>query len=120
MSDHTLSVAAASIELGVPLLLLVSCVFAPSARLRSVIVLGATSPLLAAYGYVLVGYYVVQNEQLGWAVGAMWIMSFVPFVACAFLGAAMSFTKRPTNPSARYLVGASASLLGALLIVAGV
>ena len=120
MTDTSLSIIAAAIELSLPVLLALSCVLVPRARVRALVVLGAITPLLLAYCYVSLGYLVIQTEQYSWAIGAMWSMSFVPFAACVVVGAALSFIKRPARPLARFLLGLAAPVPVGLLVIAGV
>jgi archaellum biogenesis protein FlaJ (TadC family) len=119
MTDWSLTIASAAVELGVPLVLVVVCILAPGMRRRATVVLGALTPLLAAYLYVAVGYLAAPKEYL-WALGALWSMSLIAFIACAVVGVALSFSARPRHVTARYLLGFAAPLPVWLLFLAGV
>ena len=118
--DQLLTVAAASIEFGVPACLAVSCVRQPQFRQRTIVVLGATTPLLLAYIYITVSYLFAAKPGQDdlFAVHAVWIMSFAAFLASVALGAVVALSPRPTFLVSRFLVGlASPFLLVSLTVL---
>lgn len=119
MTDHSLTIASALFELSVPVAIAIAFVRVPATRKPVAVVLGAITPLVAAYACVALGYLLAPQENV-WAVGAMWVISFVPFLACAVIGALLAFIDRPNHPFARFVMGFSSPLLVWLLVLAGV
>jgi predicted permease len=119
MTEQQLHIGSVLFEIGLPAGLLLAWHRVPNARKRIAVVLGAITPLLAAYLYVTATHSFVETAQDAWAFNAMWLMTFFPFLTCAIVGAALSLVSRPANLVARYFVGLSAPLLVVLLIWVG-
>jgi hypothetical protein len=89
MSDKSLTIAAAIVEIGLPLSL--SAAFFANVRNRAnfVVVLGSVTPLMILYLVISFEYLVLHRKDGGWSFHAMRMMTFLPYVACAFLGSAL-------------------------------
>ena len=89
-------------------------------RQRTIVVLGATTQFLLAYMYIVVSYLLTAKPGQDdlFAVSAVWIMTFVAFLASVALGAVVAFIPRPTFLVSRFLVGlASPFLLVSLTVL---
>ncbi|OIO67127.1 MAG: hypothetical protein CO186_09230 [Zetaproteobacteria bacterium CG_4_9_14_3_um_filter_49_83] len=117
MNDAWLVALAATLEIGTPIGLTVGWFQMPGLRKRIVVILGAVTPLLMAYTYTTVKYVVLNQEDAAWGFYAMWVMSFVPYLACMMIGLILGLLKRPNNQFIRYMIGflASGAVVGALV-----
>lgn len=98
-----------AIELGIPLLALLSMFRIEKPARTALSILGATTPFLALYLACSVTY--LFDDSARWAFHAMWLMTLVPFLIATVIGFLMSFWKWPSSSLARY----GASLVGSLV-----
>ena len=117
ISETYLSLEAAAFELGVPVAAVVAFAVAPRMRKFAVVLLGAVTPLLVAYAFMAASYFFAPAEpSSGFPFSAIWVMSFVVYLALALGGTALAFIPKPSNLYGRYFVGlASAPICYALL-----
>ena len=120
MNDQTRSILAAFLELALPVALVISCVLWPTSTRRSVVVLGAITPLLIGCAATAVRYLLQGQQDAQWAFFAMWTMSFIPYVACAAVGTALGLLSVPKGTFARYILGFASPSAVALLVAVGV
>ena len=93
-----------------PITLLTWFICAPSVRKRLAVVLGAVTPAVLFYVFIVVSYIAVpQNQGNRFSFYAGWAMTYplVPILALAGLGA--SSLNRPENLLGRYAVGWAAT-----------
>ena len=83
MTEDTLNFAAIGIELGVPVLLLLGCWLLPKKRLIFTTALIAISPMLMAYMFISINHHPGQTD---FAFAAMWLMTFVVYMALLTIG----------------------------------
>jgi len=106
ISETYLGLGAAAFELGVPVAAVVALAFAPRMRKFAVVLLGAVTPLLIAYAFMAASYFFARAEPSGrFPFSAVWVMSFVVYLALALVGAALAFIPKPSNLYGRYLIG---------------
>lgn len=117
MLEIVLTAGCALVELGLPVALLLASRTRERLRSKAVVVLGAVSPLVALYAHVLVRQLADPGVDRRWAFGAVWVMTFLPYVACVLLGVALAFVPRPTHLGARYLLGLAVPAGLALLVL---
>ena len=117
ISETYLTLGAVTFELGVPLAAAVALAFAPRIRKFAVVVLGAVTPLLLAYAFITASYFFVHVEPSSRVpFSAIWVMSFVVYLALALMGTVLAFIPKPSNLYGRYFVGfLSAPICYALL-----
>jgi hypothetical protein len=120
MTEQQLNAGAILIELGSFVAILSVAVHSPGLRSRLIVLLGAVAPLLCAYAYVTARYVAFPGTEYDWSFGAMWLMSFWPYIGCVVIGVFLSFLKMPINLAARFLMGLAAPVSVWLLIQAGV
>jgi hypothetical protein len=120
VGDVTLTVGAAAIELGVPLVLVVLFWRRPQSRRKLAVVLGGVTLPLVVYGCIAIGLPIDPTDPGNrWASRAMWVMSFLPYLALLAVAFGMSFMPRPSNLAARYLIGLVAGPIGFILLLLG-
>jgi hypothetical protein len=106
ISEAYLSLGAAAFEFGVPFAAAVTLAFAPRIRKFAVVLLGAVTPLLIAYAFMAGSYFFAPAEPSGrFPFSAVWVMSFVVYLALALVGTALAFIPKPSNLYGRYFVG---------------
>ena len=109
-TDAALTFVAAAFELGLPLTIVVLCVRRPGLRSALLVPLGALTPLVLFLLYCWAGSLSVPpNAEARWAAGAVWEMSFAPYVVIAAIGFAVALVKVPKGLVTRYLVGCGAT-----------
>ena len=115
MSEIQESIAAAIVEIGLPLLTAAGCAIFPRQRRRLVVALGALTPISLVYWYLLAFFGLAWLRQQwpedDWAFHAAWIMTFAAFMLSVVLGALLAFVPYPKRNWARYLMGLLAPLL---------
>jgi hypothetical protein len=120
MSDDTLTIGAAALELGVPFAAALLFWRDPPLRPRIAVILGALTPLLLLYFMLTLGYLIGPPSQGSrWSFGAVWLMSFVPHVASLLLGLALSMLPRPRASHLRFALGMAGVLGAGVLLYAG-
>lgn len=104
MSDETLTFGLLGLELGIPPALIVVHLRVPRFRWATAVLLGALSLALLLYARIVLGY-LLHPTDLGarWAIGATWVMTFLPYAACLLLG--LAWLRRPRHLALRYLLG---------------
>lgn len=115
MTDSALTSLAILVELGLPIVLAWVAVYRPTLRARSLSILGALALLLTGY-LVLCLWHLSDPERTRWALGAVWLMSFVAYVALALVGLLLALVPTPRGPAARFFLGA---LVAPLVAVVG-
>lgn len=105
MDTNTRLYLAAAFQLGLPVALALLAAAVPATRRWAVVVLGALTPLLLSFAVTSVRHLGLGQEEAGYAFFEMWLTSFLPYLACAALGAALGFVPRPAGLSARYILG---------------
>jgi hypothetical protein len=106
ISETYLTVGAAAFELGMPVAAVIALAFAPRMRKFAALLLGAVTPLLLAYVLVAGSYFFATAEPSGrFPFSAVWMMSFVVYLALAIVGAVLAFIPKPSNLYVRYFVG---------------
>jgi len=106
ISETCLTVGAAAFELGVPVAAVIALAFAPGMRKFAALLLGAVTPLLVAYVLMAGSYFFETGEPSGrFPFSAVWMMSFVVYLALAIVGAVLAFIPMPSNLYVRYFVG---------------
>jgi hypothetical protein len=108
--DVLLTYGAMFVECGLPLGLVIAWFRQPRSRARIVVVAGAVTPPFSFYLLASAAYVISRSKDIEWAFWAMWLVSLLPFVLCATLGAALSFIRRPARLAPRYLIGLVAPL----------
>jgi hypothetical protein len=103
MSDTQLTIAAASIEVGVAVVVLISVFVGTATRRRTVVLLGALTPAIAVM--VATAYLQFLDPTPGSMAGAGWVMGFGAYALLFIGGVVMSLVPRPANLYARYLLG---------------
>lgn len=106
MSDFALTIAAATIEIGVSAIVLFGS-FKGSWRSKAVVIAGALTPAIAFMLYLAYGQFTAPSE--GNMAIAGWVMGFLGFVVLLVAGIALSFVSRPASLPLRYLLGLAAS-----------
>ena len=86
INDTLLTVGAITLELGFPAVLIILCFLSPSKRPVFIPVLGAVTPMLCAYAYGTVGYFLVSREEYEYGFLVMWAMSFVIYCLLVIVG----------------------------------
>ena len=119
ISETYLTLGAATFELGVLMAAISAFAFAPPMRKFAIVLLGAVTPLFILYAIVAGSYFFVPEKPSGrFPFSAIWVMSFVDYLALALGGTALAFIPKPSNLYGRYFVGlVSAPISYALLIV---
>lgn len=117
ISETYLTLGAAAFELGVPVAAVVALVFAPRMRKFAAVLLGVVTPLLLVYAVAVGSYFFASAEPSSrFSFYAVWVMSFVVYLALVLVGVALAFIPKPSNLYGRYFVGlASAPICYALL-----
>ncbi|WP_445145029.1 hypothetical protein [Dyella sp. Tek66A03] len=116
MDDMTLSIAAASFELGVPAGALALYLYRPKHRRAVIVVLGATCLPLALYLLIVAGHFLSSaGKSQDFAFYAMWVMTFWAYLAVLVGAIAVAFVSRPTNLVARFFVGLASAPASYLL-----
>lgn len=114
MNETSLTIAAAILEIGTPIVLLAVFKFFPRARKRLIVIIGSLTPISLLY----LGFFISllwmpesQKEDNDWAMHAMWGMSFAAFALSLLIGVFLAFFKRPEGMRKRYLFGFMVPLL---------
>ncbi|EIL96478.1 hypothetical protein RHOFW104T7_00260 [Rhodanobacter thiooxydans] len=117
ISETYLTLGAVTFELGVPLAAIVVVAFVPRIRKFAVVLLGAVTPLLLAYAFIAASYFSAPAEPSGrFPFSAVWVMSFVVYLALVLAGTALALIPKPSNLYGRYFIGfLSAPICYALL-----
>lgn len=117
ISETYLTLGAATFEVGVSMAAIAVLAFAPRMRKFAVVLLGSVTPLLISYVLAAGSYFFAPNGPSGkFPFSAIWVMSFIVYLALALGGAALAFIPKPSNLYGRYFVGlASAPICYALL-----
>lgn len=108
MNESGLTIAAAILEIGMPLGLLTAYKFLPRWRARLISVIGSLTPITVAYlGFFFVLPWLPENRGQGssWAFHAIWVMSFAAFALSLLIGLCLAFLKKPSALAARYFLG---------------
>lgn len=106
MSDTCLSLAAAAVELGYPLLLLILMKLLPRFRAKLIVALGAVFPMAVLYIASAVSYLITPRTPSSmFAFFAMWVMTFGPYIAIAVGGILLALMQRPRNMVGRFFLG---------------
>jgi hypothetical protein len=106
LNDRIISLGAASLELGLPLTIALLSWRIPKLRSRLVVLLGTLTPALLFYTCVFVARLAdLDNLDGRWALYAVWVMSFLPYMSALIIGLAVSFSGRPRRYVARYALG---------------
>lgn len=119
MDDRVLTQIALVIELGLPIFLVFGIAFRPAKARRLLIILGAVTPWLFLYMFVAVGFWTDGRQNDRFAFYAMWIMTLIPYLACAALGYVVSWFVFPVRAIWSYAVGLAVPaiiLIGALIV----
>ena len=117
MSEGVMTVGAATIELGIPLLAIIALVRVPRLRRFAVVLLGAVTPAVVFYGLVVVTYLINPSSQSNiFSFYAAWVMTFLAYVTLLVIGGALAFLPKPSNLYARFFVGFAATPLTLLLL----
>jgi len=103
MDDSQLTIAAATLEVGVAIVVLIGVLKVKPMRQKAVVVLGAITPAIVAM--IALAYWQFVDPTPGSMAGAGWVMGFAAYVVLLLGGVATSFLSRPTNPYFRYLLG---------------
>ena len=106
ISETYLTFGAAAFEIGVPFVAAFALAFVPRMRKFAVVLLGALTPLLIAYAFMATSYFLAPSVHSGtFPFSAVWVMSFVAYLALTLVGMALAFISKPSNLYARYLIG---------------
>ena len=103
MTDLQLTIIAATVEVGLAVLVVLTVIFAKSMRSRAVVVLGAITPAIATMGVLV--YWQFIDPTPGSMAGAGWIMGFAAYALLLLGGLAVSLIPRPVNLYGRYALG---------------
>jgi len=114
MSDLQLTIAAATVEIGLAVLVVIAAFFLRPIRHRTVVVLGALTPAIVVM--VLLVYWQFINPTPGSMAAAGWVMGFAVYVAVFIGGVLVSLIPRPTNLFGRYLLGLASVLISFSLL----
>ena len=120
MSDDLLALGAVIFELGLPIIIGIACYMRPKVRKFLLPVLGAVTPLLIAYIYTVIGYYLVSREEYQYGFLVMWVMSFFAYCILVAIGIILGiFLKNKLNNYWRFFIGlASAPLIASIFLSA--
>lgn len=110
MTDTQLTIGAALVEIGVPVALVITLFIAPRFRPLCYSILGSVTPLLFAYFSTIVSTWGVTDPAERWAVGAMWSMSFFPYLVVLVIGVLLGLSRRPKRSVSRFLLSAVVSI----------
>ena len=105
--DALLTAACLAVELGTPLALAWLWLSRRRRRPRLAVVFGAITPLSALHLGIVLSSLVGPSDAGRWSSGAVWVMTFVPYLLCVAGGAALSLLPRPAHLVPRYLLGAA-------------
>lgn len=108
MSDSSLTIAAASLEVGVPMGLVVAYGFLPTWRKRLISIIGGITPITVTYlAFFFVLPLLPQNSEQdnSWAFHAVWVMSFGAFALSLLIGLCLAFLRKPQALAPRYFLG---------------
>jgi hypothetical protein len=115
LSDGELTAAAMLFELGIPLLCVVAIWRMPRFRKKAVVILGAVTPALILYAWIVVGYVSGEKDSL-FAILAAWVMTFFAYAVLVVVGVAASFLPKPDNLYARFAIGFATVSVSAILL----
>jgi uncharacterized membrane protein YhdT len=102
--EMELTAAAMLIELGIPLLCIVAIRRMPRFRKKAIVLLGAVTPALIVYAWIVIGYLCGAKDGL-FGILAIWIMSCFAYAVLVIVGVAASFLPKPENLYARFAMG---------------
>jgi len=105
MTETSMTIAAIALEFGLPVGLFVLAALRPTVRPRVVVILGALFPALCLYGVIAASFLISRGKSDVFSFYAMWVMTFVPYVAIALGGFALSFLRWPRSVLARFGLG---------------
>lgn len=103
MSDLQLTILAATIEVGLAALVLISVLMGRPARRRTVVVLGALTP--AIFAMAATAYMQFIDPTPGSMAVSGWVMGFDAYAVTFVGGVLVSLIPRPANLYGRYLLG---------------
>jgi hypothetical protein len=103
MSDLQLTIAAATVEVGLAVLVVLAVFIVKPARRRTVVVLGALT--LPSAVMALLAYAQFIDPTPGSMAGAGWVMGFAAYAFIFVGGVFISFSPLPMNLYGRYLLG---------------
>lgn len=120
LTDTQLTIGAMLVEIGVPIAVSVTLFVAPKFRPFCYSILGSVTPLLFGYLSTIVSTWNIEDPAEKWAVGAMWVMSFFPYVISLTVGVSLGLSSIPKHSVARFVLSAvvSISVLWAILTFA--
>ena len=110
MTDSQLTIGAMAFEIGIPTVLLFALFVAPKFRPMCYSVLGALTPLLFTYVSAVVSTWNVTNPDEIWAVEALWIMSFAPYIVAMVIGILLGLVPKPKMSALRFSFSAIFSM----------
>lgn len=117
MSDLQLTIAAATLEVGIAVLALLAVVVGKPGRRRTVVVFGALTPAIVAMVWMGCAQFI--NPPPGSMAGAGWLMGLAAYLLVLVGGLFTSFLPRPASLAGRYLLGLGSTpvSLGLLLLL---
>jgi hypothetical protein len=109
MNDSALTIAAASFEIGLPVVVAATMIRRPSVRGRLAVLLGATVPFVLVYACISLAYFLNPADRGNrFAFLAGWEMSFVAYLGAVLVGTGLSLVRVPQNPYFRFFIGCAA------------
>jgi hypothetical protein len=116
MDDTTLSIGAASLEIGAPACFVALILHRPKVRRFAVVILGATCIPLGLYLLIAISHFLhPADKNVEFAFYAMWVMTFEVYIALLVGATAMAFVPRPTNLIVRFFLGIASVPISCLL-----
>ena len=117
MEESVLCGVAAVVEIGGTVGILAIHWRRPSARRITSVILGALTPLLLFYAWVVGGAALNPSSSSAlWALMVVWYVTVLGYVGLVLFGAFISLAPIPRNLYARYFVGLG--VVGAILLMA--
>jgi hypothetical protein len=104
LTENELTAAAMLFELGIPLLCAWAIWRTPRVRKKAVVILGAVTPALIVYAWIVVAYLCSVKDSL-FGILAVWVMTFFAYVALVIAGVLASFLSKPDHLYARFAMG---------------
>lgn len=113
MDDSTLTTFAQGFYIAFPIGLLVVAKARRGLRPKVASILCATTPLSLLFICVTVDYVLDPGLEPteSWAIFAVWIMSFVPYVLMIFIGGILAAIRRPKSLGSRFFMAFTLSVL---------
>jgi len=117
ISETYLTLGAATFELGVAVATAAAVTFIPRTRKFTVVLLGTVTPLLVAYAFLAGSYLFASASPRGtFPYSAIWVMSFVVYLALMLVGTVLAFIPKPSNLYGRYLIGLTSAPISYALL----